>query len=192
MIEIKLIEIFNKITKNDSEKNNRKTFQEWLDIKQITSNSIKTNENIEVVVLKVSTINFNLKSNLEQKAILNSYKLFLKNLNSEVQIVVSSQKTDVSKHLEEVLKNTKENPPIYEMSKDYIELINTIIQQKGAITKNFYIVIKSSSNVSNDILKITETLNACGNIVERCSKEETINLFKNFLNKRLMNIAINS
>ena len=134
-------------------------------------------------------INFNLKSSLEQNAILNSYKLFLKSLNSEIQIIVSSKKTDVSKHLDEILKNTKENPIIYEMSKDYIELVNSIIEQKGTITKEFYIVIKSSSNVQNEILKITERLTACGNFVEECSKEQVISLLRNFLNKRLMNTA---
>ena len=134
-------------------------------------------------------INFNLKSSLEQNAILNSYKLFLKSLNSEIQIIVSSKKTDVSKHLDEILRNTKENPIIYEMSKDYIELVNSIIEQKGTITKEFYIVIKSSSNVQNEVLKITERLTACGNFVEECSKEQVISLLRNFLNKRLMNTA---
>lgn len=166
------------------------TFQNWLKIKEIKNTFIKLNTGQDVAILKVSPINFNLKSQLEQKAILNSYKIFLKNLNSEIQIIVSSKKTDVSKHLDEILKNTKENPLIYEMSRDYIELINNIIEQKGTITKEFYIVIRSSNNIQNDILKITEYLSVCGNFIEECSKIEIINLLKNFLNKRQMNIVM--
>ena len=74
------------------------------------------------------------------------------------------------------------------MSQDYIELINNIIEQKGTITKDFHIVIKNTNNIQNDVLKITEQLTACGNFVEECSKSQIIELLKNFLNKRLMNI----
>lgn len=164
-----------------------KSFQEWLSIKEIKNDSIVLNNGKALVILKISPINFNLKSQLEQKAILNSYKIFLKNLNSEIQIIISSKKTDVSSHLDEVLKNTKENPQLYEMSKDYIELINNVIEQKGAITKGFYIVIPHSSNINNEILKITESLSMCGNYVEECSKNEVMFLLENYLNKRMMN-----
>lgn len=131
-----------------------------------------------------------MKSKLEQKAILNSYKTFLKNLNSQTQIIISSKKTDVSNHLEELLKNTKENSQIYEMCKDYIDLINNIIYQKGVVTKEFYIVIKNSNNINNEILKITEQLTACGNLVNLCTKEQIMMLLNNYLNKRIMNLRI--
>ena len=180
---------FNKTINKNVDKEETESFQKWLNIKEITKNRIKLNNKQEIVILKVLPINFNLKSKLEQNAILNSYKLFLKNLNSEIQIIVSSKKTDVSKHLDEILKNTKENPLIYEMSRDYIELVNNIIEQKGTITKEFYIVIKSSNNLQNEILKITENLTTCGNFVEECSKEEVVSLLKNFLNKRLVNMT---
>lgn len=178
----------NKI-KNENVKQIEESFQEWLNIKAIDENKIILNSGETITVLKVLPINFKLKSQLEQNAILNSYKLFLKNLNSEIQILVSSKKTDVSNHLDKILKNTKENSPIYEMSKDYIDLINNIIEQKGTISKEFYIIMRCSENTQNDILKITEHLITCGNDVQECSNEQIIALLSNFLNKRLMNIT---
>lgn len=183
------IKNLNKKLNKNVNKEEKESFQSWLKIKEIIGNTVKLNTGQNIAILKVLPINFNLKSQLEQKSILNSYKLFLKNLNSETQIIISSKKTDVSKHLDEILKNTKENPKIHEMSKDYIQLVNNIIEQKGTITKEFYIVIKESNNLQNDILKIREYLANCGNHVEECSKEEVLSLLKNFLNKRLMNIA---
>ena len=180
--------LFNNLTKNNVKDNEQKSFQDWLNIKEINKNNIILNNGKILTILKISPINFNLKSQLEQNAILNSYKLFLKNLNSEIQIIISSKKTDVRAHLDEILKNTKENPPIYEMSKDYIELVNNIIEQKGTITKDFYIVIPFSNNINNDVLKVNESLNMCGNYVEECTKNEIIFLLKNFLNKRQANI----
>ena len=178
----------NKI-KNENVKQIEESFQEWLNIKAINENKIILNSGETITVLKVLPINLKLKSQLEQNAILNSYKLFLKNLNSEIQILVSSKKTDVSNHLDKILKNTKENSPIYEMSKDYIDLINNIIEQKGTISKEFYIIMRCSENTQNDILKITEHLITCGNDVQECSNEQIIALLSNFLNKRLMNIT---
>lgn len=172
-------------------KNKEKTensFQDWLKIKEIKTNVIKLQNGQAVRILKVLPINFNLKSQLEQKAILNAYKIFLKNLSSEIQIIISNKKTDVSKHFYEILKNTKENSPIYEMSQDYIALINSIISEKRTITKEFYIVIKVIENTENDVLKITEHLMNCGNLVEECSKTEIMLLLQNFLNKRVMNL----
>lgn len=122
-------------------------------------------------------------------SILNSYELFLKNLNSEIQIIVISKKTDVSQHLNEILKNTNENSPIYEMSQEYIQLVKQLINAKGTITKEFYIVLPVTDNVENEIDKITELLSHCGNLVERCSKKSIIELLKNYTNKRILNLV---
>ena len=43
-------------------------------------------------------INFNLRSDLEKESILNSYKIFLKTCDFDIQILVQSNKEDLSKH----------------------------------------------------------------------------------------------
>lgn len=179
--------LLNKLSINKTDNTEEKSFQYWTNIKEINDGNVVLNNDKKIKILKVLPINFNLKSELEQKAILNSYKLFLKNLNSEIQIIVSSKKTDVSAHLDKVFQITKENPQILEMSKDYIDLVNSLVEQKGTITKDFYIVLPFSNNINNDVLKITESLMLCGNDVEDCKKDEIISLLKNFLNKRIIN-----
>ena len=60
-------------------KNKINSVQEWLPYVYIYDNGIiKLKNNSFVKIIKVSPINFNLKSNLEKEAILNSYKTFLK------------------------------------------------------------------------------------------------------------------
>lgn len=115
--------------------------------------------------------------------------MFLKNLNSKIQIIVISKKTDVSQHLNQILKNTNENSPIYEMSQDYIQLVNQIIHAKGTITKEFFIILPVTDNIENEIDKMTEYLYRCGNLVEQCTKKQIIELLKNFTNKRIMNLV---
>ena len=52
--------------------------QQWLPIEEILNNGIiKINKNKYVKILKVIPINYNLKSDLEKKTILNSYKILL-------------------------------------------------------------------------------------------------------------------
>ena len=43
-------------------------------------------------ILKIEPINYNLKSDLEKKSILNSYKIFLKTCGFDIQIIIKSNK----------------------------------------------------------------------------------------------------
>ena len=165
------------------------SFQEWLLIDDIHSDTLFLKDKRKIAILKVQPINFKLKSKLEQTAILNQYKMFLKNLNSNIQIIVSSKKTDISYHLDEIKKNSSENSQTKEMSEDYIFLLKQIMQEKGAITKDFYIVLEEKDDSLNSINTIKEYLQNCGNEVERCSDDEIKEIFKNVVNKRLQSIV---
>ena len=133
-------------------------------------------------------INFRLKSQMEQRAILYQYKNFLKNLNSRIQIIISSKKADISSHIEDVIRFTNENPQIKEMRDDYIQLIREKKHEKGSITKDFYIALNDEKNIDNNIIKIKEYLSNCGNEVFTCTKEEILDLIKNYTNKRVENL----
>ena len=153
-------------------------------IKEIKDSKIVFNDNRKVVILKVQPINFKLKSKLEQKAILNEFQMFLKNLNSKIQIIISSKKTDISYHIDEILKSTNEKLQIKEVSEDYIKFLHELVRERGSITKEFYIVMDEEPNIENEVLKIKEYLANCGNEVEKCTDDEINLLIKNYINKR--------
>ena len=71
-----------------------KSTQEWLIIEKVDDNGILKikNKNTYVKILKVFPINFNLKTNLEKEAILNSFKIFLKTCNFNLQILIHTKK----------------------------------------------------------------------------------------------------
>jgi len=63
------------------------TFQKWLPFKEILSDGIiKLKDNTFLKLVKVFPINYNLKSELEKQAILNSFKLFFKMCDFDFQI----------------------------------------------------------------------------------------------------------
>ena len=151
-------------------------------------------------IIEVKPINYNLKSNLEKEAILNSYKTFLKICNFDIQIIVQSNKEDLSKNISKIKENLKsETKEILEIANNYIEYIKTLNQKKESSKKKFFILIKNS-NQKNQInensisielnemyFKIKESLMRCGNDVFNLDDKEVIievlNSFINIKNK---------
>ena len=146
----------------------------------------------------VKPINFNLKSDLEKEAILNSYKIFLKTINFDFQILIQSNKEDLSHHFSQ-LNNilNKEEKNIQEISKKYINYLKELNNSKKSSSKNYFIIIdykKETNNtefyaneeLNNKFLKIKEALSRCGNIVENVNEKEKIKeILSSFINNRI-------
>ena len=88
-----------------------KTIQEWIPIQTITKDGIiKLKNNKYIKIIKIIPINYNLKSDLEKRAILNSYKIFLKTCNFNIQIIIQSSKENLNKNIKKIKENIqKEN-----------------------------------------------------------------------------------
>ena len=71
----------------------KNNIQNWIPIKEICNDGIiKLRNNNYIKILKVNPINYNLKSDLEKKSILNSYKIFLKTCNFDIEILIQSKR----------------------------------------------------------------------------------------------------
>ena len=82
------------------------TVQQWIPIDKIYNDGIiKLKENKLIKILKINPINYNLKSELEKKSIINSYKIFLKTCNFNIQILIQSNKENLEKHIFNIEKN---------------------------------------------------------------------------------------
>ena len=127
----------------------KKTLQEWLPIQKIYDDGIvKTKDNRLIKIIKINPINYNLKSDLEKEAILNSYKIFLKTCNFDIQILIQSNKRDLTPHIKNIQKNIskKENKYLKEISKEYINYINKINLNRKSASKDFFIIISNKIN----------------------------------------------
>ena len=156
-----------------------------------------------IKIIKIIPINYNLKSDLEKKAILNSYKIFLKTCNFNIQILIQSNKEDLSKHIlkiKENIKNTK-NKNLEKISIDYIKYIEKINLSKKSSSKSFYLIIQNEMKkiennkkynieiIKNDLqekyFKIKECLLRCGNLVTEISDIDECNkIIYSFINTR--------
>ena len=90
---------------------------------------MKNNKYLKII--KIKPINFYLKSELEKEAILNSYKIFLKTCNFNFQILIQSNKEDLSKHFSQINNNSNlEEKNIQEISNKYINYIKKLNNNK--------------------------------------------------------------
>ena len=178
--------------------------QEWLPYVDIYDNGIiKLKNNAFVKIIRVSPINFNLKSNLEKEAILNSYKIFLKTCKFNIQILIQSNKEDLTSHISNIENiNKNENNKLIKIKNNYINYIQEINKKRKSSSKNFYIILKESHenkkeklNIENEkyiidklnenYFKIKESLSRCGNFVFDVSKkEDTERILFSFFNSR--------
>lgn len=179
----------------------KKSTQEWIAIKNIYSDGIiELNEGSYLKILEVVPINYNLKSELEKEAILNSYKLFFKTCNFNIQILIQSNKEDLTHHISKIRKNIskKENKYLKNLAENYINYISQININKKSASKKFYIIIKNNpinkkeknieilkQELKEKYLKIKECLSRCGNAVIAVEeKEEILKIFFSFLNTK--------
>ena len=182
---------------------NKKTnsIQEWIPIEKFLENGIiKLKNNKYIKIIKILPINFNLKSNLEKESILNSYKIFLKTCDFNIQILIQSCKQNLEKNINKIKENCKKENKNYleNLSNDYIKYINEINSLKSSSSKNFYIIIENSEktfNSSDEVVfeelnenyfKIKECLSRCGNIVKDFyNKKEILKIICSFFNSRI-------
>ena len=111
-------------------------------IKEINKEGVvKLKNNKLIKIIKVNPINYNLKSNLEKESILNSYKIFLKTCNFNIQILIQSNKEDLNNHISKIKKNIskKENKIFEKIANNYIDYINKINSERKSSSKDFYI-----------------------------------------------------
>ena len=100
-----------------------KTVQEWIPIRQILKEGIiEIENNIYIKILEVTPINYNLKSDLEKEAILNSFKIFFRTCQFDIQILIQSNKEDLTHHISRIKKyvSKKENKYLKNISENYI------------------------------------------------------------------------
>ena len=119
--------------------------QNWIYIKEIYNNGIiKLKNDSYVKILKILPINFNLKTDFEKEQILNSYKIFLKTCNFDIQILIQSKKEDLTNHIEKIKINSQNenNKFINNYLNYYINYIKEKNNLNKSASKNFYLIIK--------------------------------------------------
>jgi len=123
------------------------TTQEHLPIEDVVNGIVLMKDGSAAVVLQVSSVNFDLLSEREQKALVFAYGGILNSLNFPIQIVIRSNTKDVSTYVRN-LKSAEEkqaNPLLKERIISYRKFIEETVKKNDVLSKSFYVVIPFSA-----------------------------------------------
>lgn len=121
----------------------RVSTQQYLDIAEIKEDTVIMRDGTLRAVLLISSINFALKSEDEQNAIISAYVSFLNNIDFPLQIVIQSRELNIDGYIEKLREKAKEqtNELLKMQTNEYIQYIAELVSMSKIMNKRFYITI---------------------------------------------------
>ena len=120
--------------------------QEFLEIKDIREGVLLLKNNAIRGILMVSSINFALKSDEEQSAIIYAFQTFLNSLDFSCQIIIQSRNINITPYLDGLkdLEEKQTSELLRQQTASYREFIKNLVKGDMIMTKNFYVVVPYS------------------------------------------------
>lgn len=117
--------------------------EKYLDIAEVKEETVIMRDGTMRAVMLVSSINFALKSEDEQNAIISAYVSFLNNIDFSLQIVIQSRELNIDNYIVTLKKKEKEqtNELLKMQTAEYIQYIQELISMSRIMNKRFYIVV---------------------------------------------------
>jgi hypothetical protein len=131
-------------------KKNPNSTQNTLQIAEVRDGIAIMNDGTYRAIVSARSINFDLMSAQEREAVEYAYQNFLNSLYFPIQIVVRSRKVDMRPYLERLgkMKNEQDNMLLSLLMDDYIYYVSQLVEQTNIMSKQFYIVIPYTNEVS--------------------------------------------
>lgn len=117
--------------------------QESLDIYTIKNHLVFLKDGSVALVLKTTAINFNLLSEEEQDATIYAYAGLLNSLSFTIQILIRSQKKNISDYLDLLDTRIQATPSqkIKEQLLAYRQFVKSLVKENRVLEKKFYVII---------------------------------------------------
>lgn len=172
---------------------NKASSRSQIAIKGVRDGILMLPNNEYRAILKVSSLNFELRSEEEQDAIIDTYESFLNSVGTNLQILVRTREIDMDKYLEDLQERFEgETVPIYrEQLQNYDEFIRSLITDNKILTRHFYIVVpyKPAGKLDLDLVYeqlkirldiIAKGMARIGMHTDQLDSLEVLDLFYNF------------
>jgi hypothetical protein len=165
--------------------------QQYLDIAEIKKDTLVMKDGTVRAILLVSSINFALKDEEEQRAIISAYVSFLNNLDFPAQIVIQSREFNIEKYIEDLKQKEKEqtNELLKAQTKEYIQYVQELVSMGNIMKKKFYLSIPYnplSDEHKNFFQSLTDAFKP-GSLVKL--KEDRFNRYKGELDRRVDSVV---
>ncbi len=172
---------------------NKTSSRNQIAIKGVRDGILMLPNNEYRAILQVSSLNFELRSEDEQDAIIETYESFLNSVGSSLQILVRTREIDMDKYLEDLQERLDgETVPIYRTQlQNYDEFIRSLITDNKILTRHFYIIVpyKISGKTDFDLIAeqikikldiIAKGMSRLGMHTDQLNSLEVLDLFYSF------------
>lgn len=129
--------------------------QSFVPVKEVRNGVVILKDGGYRGILMCSSVNFSLKSEDEQRAIISGFQTFLNTLDFSVEIVVHSRKMDVRPYLAllEERAGAQANELMRLQVREYMSFIRNFIDNADIMTKMFYVVVPYSTGAISQVRK---------------------------------------
>ena len=149
-------------------------------------------------VIETSSVNFELKSEAEQDALIETYQSFLNGLGFQLQIIIRVREIDLDHYFDELEERSKkEQLSVYrDQIENYALFVRSLVSANRILSRNFYVIVPIEITSRHDFEFASEQLALKTEIVEKglmrlgmnirpLNGIEILNLFYTFYNPRL-------
>jgi len=157
----------------------KQKMEKWFCIKEI-KNSLIVTKNKKLAVIKVEPINFSIKPEGEQEAIILSFQKFLNSLDFPIQLLMTTETLNLEEYLNNLRNNLDESK--IKVFIEYKEHIKKIIKDNSVMNRNFYIIIPETSNIDIQVKICEDRLNGMNLKTSRLNDLELESIFKKICN----------
>ena len=137
------------------------TTQKHVPIADITNDILVYKDGGAALVMESTSLNFGLLSEKEQSAVIAAYAALINSLSFSVQIVVRTQRKDISSYINYIDEQAKllTHPLLQKLMVEYKGFILDSVKKKNVLGKRFFVVLYLSPlelGVGNSIASVTK------------------------------------
>ena len=131
--------------------NNTAATQDFVSIRDIRDGIVILKSGQICKVLLASSVNFALKSQDEQRAILFQFQNFLNTIDFSLQIYVQSRRLNIEPYLAMLAERqgSQDNDLMKVQLREYIEFIRSFTTEVDVMSKNFFVIVPYTPNKIN-------------------------------------------
>src|SRR3989344_2208028 len=129
----------------------KEKIKSFVGIKEIKDNLIIRNDGKKLAVLKVNPINFGIKPQGSQEAIIGAFQKLLNSLDFSVQIIMNTESLNLDDYFKEIKAKVEEQGQFKGLFIKYKEHLENLISKNDILNRNFYLVIPEKHDINIQI-----------------------------------------
>ena len=140
-----------------------------INIKAVQGEVLRLTDRNYCSIVETSSVNFELKSEAEQDAIIDTYQNFLNSLGFPLQIIVRVREIDLDRYMDELKERSKrEAQLIYRNQLEgYASFVRSLVSVNRILSHKFYVIVPLELGVHHDFEFVREQLSLRTEIVEK-------------------------